>query len=186
MQRPSGSRAPAKTPAGQNNNALLNSWERQPVWKVELYARYKCWRAFHPDSRSCLRPLSQAAKREQDRFGDSSWTHRPHPGSVGQNASYAGLWMHDESMNIPLCCLHSNLLYEPRIQTKYVQHTPLNLHNKMFYESCTWAYVNTNKVCMLKNKFHPIVSSTRRTGDDAMSVKQGFQLEDQNILYFFV
>lgn len=72
MRRPSGSRAPANTPAGQNNNALLNGWERQPVWKVELYARYKCWRAFHPDSRSCLRPLSPAAKREQDRFGDSS------------------------------------------------------------------------------------------------------------------
>lgn len=44
--------------------------------------------------------------------------------------------------------------------------------------------VNISKICVLKNQFNPVVSLTRPTGDDAMSVKQGFLLEQQNILYF--
>lgn len=94
MQWLSGSPAPAKTPAGQNNNALLNSWELQPVWKVELCGCYKCWRAFNPDGHSCLRPQPGAELPRGNRKGDgvkkkakpshpdNSWTHRPHTESA--------------------------------------------------------------------------------------------------------
>lgn len=37
---------------------------------------------------------------------------------------------------------------------------------------------------MLRNQFNTIVGSTGPTGDDAMSVKQGVLLEQQNILSF--
>lgn len=54
----------------------------------------------------------------------------------------------------------------------------------MYVCICMHLNVNTSKICVLKNQFSPVVSLTRPTGDDAMSVKQGFLLEQQNILYF--
>ena len=79
-----GARLLLKPQQGQNNNALLNSWELQPVWKVELYGRYKCWRAFNPDGRSCLRPRpwAELPRGEWERGGNSDqWNHtRPATG----------------------------------------------------------------------------------------------------------
>lgn len=37
---------------------------------------------------------------------------------------------------------------------------------------------------MLRNQFNTVVSLTGPTVDDVMSVKQGFLLQQQNILYF--
>lgn len=47
---------------------------------------------------------------------------------------------------------------------------------------CILLCVNMNIVCVLKNQSDPDFSLTRPTGDDVMTVKQGFLLEQQNTL----
>lgn len=57
-----------------------------------------------------------------------------------------------------------------------------NLYNDMFKGPYLRTCVNTE--CLLKNQSSPTVSSTRPTGDDAMSVKQGFFLLNSKTCLF--
>lgn len=115
-----------------------------------------------------------ARKKAKPSHPDNSWTHRPHTESAPPP-----LHLHEHPI-IQMYDVHVNIhLYSLKEAGGFC-----NLYNDMFKGPYLRTCVNAE--CLLKNQSSPTVqsSSTRPTGDDAMSVKQGFFLMNSKTCLF--
>lgn len=116
-----------------------------------------------------------ARKKAKPSHPDNSWTHRPHTESAPPPLH---LHEHPMSHKCVTCTWISTftLLRKPADSVIYIT---ICLKGP-YLRTCV------NAECLLKNQSSPTVqsSSTRPTGDDAMSVKQGFFLLNSKTCLF--